>query len=645
MRPIQRRLLVALIVVVGLLLLGLVLFCVLVFNPFEGSVSSLVAIVPKGVSVLTVQPEPGRAMQELLASPFVANLQEAPSWQAFLESPTFRDLDAAYSIRSNLEQLLDAPKKAPIDVWEELLGREAAVACYPRSDKISRWDFLLYTRVGWKIRAGVDWSTSSLVTSRLGSDVTLTKLDGGGVEAVLRRGDKEHRLYYGRVRDVLVLSNKEKLLGDALRLGSQGPALSLQNDPEYRRSTAASPRSDDRSVVSFYGDVAKLRGEFGLDEKIQNALVDNPLMQVAAKVLSPTRLRASSGTTTFADVPRFAGAFYLDERNEAEHEKRITGAAPLERSAIESRYSALVPAQEFFFGFVKCPAPDLFALMATQFDSKDRKLVDDTLKKKGTNLDDFLQRSASHFGDELAISLSRIAYARLPYRPFPAVTIYFQVTDEAGFDEFLHFLTDDQFAIGNTRQESACGLPYVVGEQKAKIIAWADELAWARVGDRWILSSSEAALKEVLCVAAKQKPSLFETPAWQRSSSALASSENAVGFVQFAPFLDWANDYSGYYAERTTKIKHEDWPDLRAQFRTEIRAQHPKATDEELEKLIDQRAEDVNAANINIDVPQAQQRVKQHIEWFRGLSGLSAGIVFAPDRFDLNLGLDFTFMH
>ncbi|MBI1850992.1 MAG: hypothetical protein HYR85_11660 [Planctomycetes bacterium] len=186
MRPFQRRLLVVLVVVSSLVLILGILFCVLVYNPFEGSLGSIVEIVPKGVSLYVTKPEPGRALRGFLSSPFLANLEECSSWKAFIGSETFRQLDETYSIQSGVEQLLQAPQKAPIDVWEELLGREAALACFPRNDKISRWDFLLYTRVGWKVRAGIDWSTSSLVASRLGRDVSLTKLDDGGVDATWR---------------------------------------------------------------------------------------------------------------------------------------------------------------------------------------------------------------------------------------------------------------------------------------------------------------------------------------------------------------------------------------------------------------------------------------------------------------------------
>ncbi|MBI1850993.1 MAG: hypothetical protein HYR85_11665 [Planctomycetes bacterium] len=371
----------------------------------------------------------------------------------------------------------------------------------------------------------------------------------------------------------------------------------------------------------------------------------DPLLQVAMKVLAPTRIRSVTGTLALEDVPRFNGAFFLDERGEAEHEKRITSAPPADVSAVESRFSALVPSNDFFFGFVKCPAPDLFALMSAQFSPDQRKLVNSSLAKKNTNLDDFLSKTASHFGDELAVSLSRIDYGAKPERhPFPAVTIYFQVADESGLAEFIHFLTDDDFAIEQLEQRQACGIPYWVGKPKVPIISWAREIAYARVGDRWVVSTSAKALEGSLCVSAKQNPSLFESTAWKQASPALAPSENAIGFVQMTPFLDWASDFSPYLAEKATEITPQRWTDLRAQMEQEVKAQHPNITGPQLDKLVEERLDQIDVARRERDLPQALESLRERNTWLRSLSGLAAGLAFQPERFDLCMGVDFAFM-
>ncbi len=645
MRATRRRLLLALGIPAAVLVLLLVLFCVLVFNPFEGTVDSIAEIVPKGVAFYAYKAEPGTDAQRFLASPFLRELEAHPSYQAFLESESFRRLDQAYGIRSNLQQLITLPQHAPIDLYTELLGSECVLAGYPRNDKISRWDFLLYTRVGWKVRAGVDWSGSDLVASRLGRDISISEQSEHGFDARIRRGGKDHHLYYGRVKDVLVLSNRSKLLEDALRLGSQGPALSLKNDVEYQKAQASKP-PEDRSSALLYADATKLRHEFDLDQMLEGPGVD-PLVQVATKVFGLTRVRSFASVLTPVDAPKMQGVFVTGPLGEGEHERRITSAAPMERETVESLFDSLVPTREFFFGFVKCPATDLFALMSTQFSDADRKLINDHLRKKNTNLDDFLKKTASRFGDQLAVSLSRID-PRPNGRPrrFPAITIYFQVSDDAGLEEFVHFLTDDNFAIEMVQEKEEAGSKYYVGRPKLPLIAWAKEqVAYARVGDRWVLSSREEALAGVLKVHAGQTAGLFQSPAWKRASSALAKEENGFGFLQMEPFLEWAKDYVPILADKSTEISPARWQELRAQKTQEVQAANPGLPEPDVERQVEDLLEQIDRDRKERLLPRARRSYEERIEWARLLSGVVVGVSFGSDRWELRMALDLALNH
>jgi hypothetical protein len=629
MRSTPRRLLVALVIAVSLLVILGLLFTILVFNPFEGKLESIASIVPKGVAFYALKPEPGSDVQRFLDSSFLSGLQASPSFQAFLESETFRELDEAYSIRSNLEQLLALPEKAPIDVYAELLGSESALAGFPRDDKITRWDFLLFTRVGWKVRAGVDWSASDLVTSRLARDVSIRKMPVRGFEVTL-----------------LVVANKPKLLEETLNLGEQGAGLSLQNDVEFRRARAGRPEEAAGSGAPFYADLAKLRSEFDLDRRLERASFD-PLYQVALQVLTPLRMRSMAGGATPSDPPRLEVTFHYEDRPQSGHARRIASAEPVEIAAMQRLYADFVPAGDFFFGFVKCPATDLFALMSTQFSPADRQLIDENLRRRKTNLDEFLARTASHFGDELAISLSRIPYspAEMPHKPFPAITLYFQIADPAGLDGFLHFLTDEEFAIEEVEQRTGPGgITYFRGAPKLPIISWAkDQIAYATVGDRWLLSSREETLLRVLRVHAREAGSLFDTPAWQRTVEALGPRANAFGFLQAQSFLDWAGDFSSYLAEKSATISRARWVELRAEKEQQVRRERPGIGGDELDEIVDRMLLQYEKDWQRNQVPRALRAYSERITWARAASGLTAGILFRPDQTDLRLALDFAF--
>ena len=76
----------------------------------------------------------------------------------------------------------------------------------------------------------------------------------------------------------------------------------------------------------------------------------------------------------------------------------------------------------------------------------------------------------------------------------------------------------------------------------------------------------------------------------------------------------------------------------------EVKSEHPNISGPQLDKLVDERLDQIDKARKERDQPQALKSLRERIVWLRAMNGYAAGLAFAPERFDLCMGLDFAFM-
>jgi len=645
MRRYQRRLLIVFGSLFGGLFVLFLLFNLLILNLFEGSVDSILDLVPKkGVSYFVATRGTGPAIDRFVVSSFVRNARRYESVEAFFASDTWNELESRYGVEENLDRIRRIREQLPFDVLASLFGDEIVVAGSPNPDTPNRWDYLVFTRIDWKTKIAVDFCDNALVRRRLDPSVTLARVPGERYrELSFERGGKTHRAYFARVRDVLVVSNKEPNLQGVMKLVDMGPGLSLGLDKTFMR--AELPRPDGPDEFLYFVNVESLWEDLHLDRMLDREAMPGQLAFLFDYV-NPERVALASGRLLLAESPELVSEFLLSDRGiQFEHEYRIFNAEPVELREAIGRFERFVPDDCFFFGYLKCPSKDLFTLLGSQVKDRGRELVDERLREKPRyrDFDDFLTKTAANFGENVALGLSRIDYETLPYRPSPAVTLFFEVEDHDLLGQFLDYLTGDEFALEAMSEEEYKGVTIHRGFQKLPLIEWADELAYATIDDTFVLSTSKPFLKRVVDVYNRHAQPLFATERFRGLAASLPLRCNGFGFWDFQRLLDWADDYKEYLVAQNSQVPEDKWNEFRAQALRTVMSKNPSVARELLDDPIEQEVIRLGDEYTAQEAERWRAWFGERIRWARALGGSVLGLAFATDRVQARIRLDFEF--
>src|SRR5262249_5532499 len=84
-----------------------ILFVVLVYNPFEGTVERLDQLVPRDITLVLWRTDVGGDLEAVPDSAFAASLKASPCYDSFLSSEEWRDLNEKYPIEDTIGRLPD----------------------------------------------------------------------------------------------------------------------------------------------------------------------------------------------------------------------------------------------------------------------------------------------------------------------------------------------------------------------------------------------------------------------------------------------------------------------------------------------------------------------------------------------------------
>ena len=234
----------------------------------------------------------------------------------------------------------------------------------------------------------------------------------------------------------------------------------------------------------------------------------------------------------------------------------------------------------------------------------------------------------------------------MPFRPLPALTLYFEVADQGRLDQFLNYLTGDEFALSDLVHENHQGVMIHRGKQKLPIIELATEIAYTTIDDVFVLSTSFDFIRKVVDVHTNQARGLLQNEKVDTVLRNLPDKTNAFAYWDAQDGLDWLEDYKGYIAHMKSRFPEERWPEATLKATQRIRSANPgvRPNTPEFEALLDDALRRVEEDFVGNEKIRIEEWMQEKIEWLRVLGQGTSSLTFAgQDRIQLFLRAGFEF--
>jgi hypothetical protein len=575
-----------------LLVLSLVLFLWLPWNPFEADAGPLDEWVPNDVDAV-LRCDAGAVRRSTVGG----RLWDGPAGRRLRDALGLdAKLDAVREFDRRLAALPFAGDDPP-SVERDLFGGEVLVAL--RGD-----DLLLLSRISGRAKA-ID-----LIRKAGDESLAQMHLRVEGAAYVVAAGEREIR--FARRRDVLMVSTSKELLDSALGL-SGGWKGSIAARAEYRDARASAPVGP---TIAAWSNGPTLQRFVGSPPIVE------PMIRPALEHGASARIDLGAPESVSASIRFVAPA----------------RAAPLDVAPLcddAARYA--MPLETFAQGALPTSAKDaVLDLFDSQPEAR-RRLAEDVLLSAGSSVAEVVGDIARHLQDGVGFVVARPPETdRLklddpegdPTEPLPATVVVFRLADP----DPAAFLADVQrhaeALFGpKARLDEAPG-PRGTTIRRAADVHIGPEWAMftpalAVVGRDVVFSSNEAYLRRAL----------EEDRAVVPSRPCLASVRLHVDLLKRR--LD---DLRWNVADRVTR---RDWGAERREVREEVERDHPALSNQERQRLEDDEIERRIADRKQRLFPEASRGYVESLSWLDGfgLAELRGEREFGGIRVDVKVGV------
>lgn len=209
---------------VGILGFLVLLFSLVVFNPFEGDAREFTYYVPRNVDFFLLKKDLSDDLDDRDEPYFMPKLRDTRAWANFRRSGDYQEEIVQTGIETSVEDVVRALDEAPIDVFAGLLGREFIFAGRSHRDQdgklvkpvegvsfLKQADVAIYFRVTWKVKLAYRFLRSSMLRGWFASELPVEN-DGDHVVLEGLDGLDGVKLRIWRDRDLLVVTNSESFL-------------------------------------------------------------------------------------------------------------------------------------------------------------------------------------------------------------------------------------------------------------------------------------------------------------------------------------------------------------------------------------------------------------------------------------------------
>ncbi len=565
-----RRLGIALVVALPLLYFAFTKLC---FDPFEGSQPAFQVLVPRDIDLY--------ARRERLDTDLTAlrpvlwdRLTRTPAWKDLSRTGWGQSLEWPRDLEALLQQLAGATADAPLDLVEDLAGREAVlVGRLPQApDEPPRVAALL--RLSDRAKLAVELLDFDAGLSRALPGATLSEVEDPDVPGQgWRRLDlpqgagpagAEGAWFFARRLDLLVLSRDEPLVRDVLRQAESGEETSLGLSRLYHdRLPAARGAPDERLSLEFLLDGRALLARWLEPPATERS--DDALANALPRLLDPRlvgesvgrleldervvlRLQADLDDAT-AGAPsaglRGANSFNLRERL-----RDVLGLLPSDTSAVVTLNAELRPLLETL---VEALGPD------------EVKLLNDTIRDvsryspafKVDSLPALLAYLDRTLGDELTVALRPVDHVIPPgSQPLPTLAFLLRVQDPAAWNALDNALVTGYKALG-LDAERMKQINEGVGMRKwlGVVNLPMEEFSYVLLDDELaVVGTDDDFVREIVAVYASQRSSAASRPETRALLDAAGTQAraNLAAWGDVEALMGLLQPYGAWLAEAST---------------------------------------------------------------------------------------------
>ncbi len=656
------------LIILGILLLALYLaFWWALFNPLEGDVESLAALVPKDVSYMLHSAWGGLRASDFFRTHVTAGrFSEEAQAELDLETTLFgpmRTLEE--SINASLPGIAGG-----FSVLEDLAGREVLVAGNLTGSgetleaKIRNSPWVLLTRISFKAKfmeaLKYDFVSSRIPGLKPGRDYYQYDI---GREALVDGAPEEARYqYFRRIRDVLVVSNSRDMIEKVVHLGVAG------SDKEVSRENLTGGN------YWFYWDLHEPPQDPGFTAWVRIARADAELggeieggpeggggaggllraffpvglttsLTLTLSTAGPDRLLIGGGVRMADAADTFPEWLY-----EFHHQEGLPiGPEATACASFVSAEGALGLA------WLKMPGPDF---LRTILDSLDPGTTELVFGKPGERKDGWSPaQMAADLGGWFEEGVG-VAWSRLPEAdridldtwdggdvdPLPAATLVFTLKSGLTADALLDYFrrNHDRFGFpGEPEEQPWPGGPAPAGrlfrtkwpvDRKLSLL----DPGFALVGEKFVFCTNFAELTRGLEAAAEKRPSLAAAPRFAEALSLAEETGNLFLFVDGPRLLDFVRDQRWAYAFDASTFNRQRFYNETFIRLTEEHPEWDRArTGEETERVVERRME----RSQKEDFPAAVQEYLEKMFWGEPLDRLVLSTAVGGDAGGRRLSL------
>jgi len=401
---------------IAILLVTLVLaFMTLVYNPFEGTLPALRTAVPRNLDFYVGKRNLRDDFDRFPQPKFWFDVEQSRAF-AMLRQTKFVRREAERQVKAALAELdrvqaqLRQIPLLHINILSDMIGRDVAVA--GRFDPSGRAQWCAYSRVSWKISAGVGLLHYDAVRSALGG---MTVTEDGGIFEIVPAGRAP--IYLTRVLDVVIVGNSKQLVELSRDLGngtstkdSLGSSADYQDELVGQLNDWRDLTGDPGNALEFMLNLERIRK---LNPRLDNwpgadadIGIEGRLFKSFANISSMRRLWGSVVFHALRDEETYDGRIVTSLLRFVMNRKELSGFQGRflsERQGSVQEWLKpmllLVPTTAAGVAIIRVPATAFVLELIQSLDPEYRQMIDEGLRGAGE------QAGLRGFANRLALAL------------------------------------------------------------------------------------------------------------------------------------------------------------------------------------------------------------------------------------------------
>jgi hypothetical protein len=496
----RKLLKISAISVASLALLVLFLVAFFLFNPFEGSLPNMRAVVPRGVDFFFQKSnirddftlaDGSSASDQFPYVPALENIGKSTAWGKIRRGAWYQELGIGPQLAGLRAQFLQMREDTSfLHLVDDLIGEEVQIAGRFGVQGLDDATWCAYTRVSWRGKAAFGLLERDFMREEMARQgLFLTDDDGGFYKLHVKKDNQD--LFLTRFKDCVMIANDRQLLVHSLELaeGNTQNVESLEVSSHYRNGVHEPLMEwikrtgvDDPNALEMHFNVRELIPKISFFDKWPDASNDeNRNEKILASFINKKSYRFLSGSLIFEPYSISMLSHLVVNNNElSAFQKPIYTADPTPRVEWMNKFFNLVPRDACGAAAMKINAGAFIREMFEDALVKDeRDLVDQAIRQthKYKGFDDLVRK--------LSVSLeSRVGVILRPNRRGEGTKKLFKVKFDSPFPQWAWVF----WVKKGSRSKRVMNQPFkdlithINANRRAFAIVHAQKLALSRAG-------------------------------------------------------------------------------------------------------------------------------------------------------------------